>query len=569
MDEITVAKYLVSRIPETGVSVVPVLQGGAIMKFIDEVGENPALTYISPNHEQALSMMVEAYARLNGFGVGMVTSGPGAQNLATGIACAYYDSTPCLFITGQVGMFHSKANRAVRQRGFQETDVVSMMKPITKYAVLLDRAEDARYVFEKALYLAKSGRPGPVLIDVPYNVQRAMIDPEKLRTFIPEEDSSGSILINEGVIHNIFNDLEEKERPIILIGGGVHISNQAEKVRELVSKLQIPVVATWPAVDIFEIENPMYIGNIGRAGNKSANRAIRSSDLVIALGTRFATKAIIDEKNFAKDAKIIAIDIDSGELNDGLIVPQVKICCDLKELLPRLLKMADEVNLPPKVEWLKSVAKTKAQHLKNNTTPPGTVYVDPYEFTEKLSKVLDSNTIIVGDTGTNLCWFTQAYQAKFGQRFISSWGNSPMGYALPASIGAYLAKRDATIVSISGDGGVQMNIQEFQTIALHKLPIKIFILNNNCYANVKFPAIEQFQGRFHALGKGMGYEAPDFVKIAQAYGLTSFALEKKDDLEATIKMVFETPGPVVVDVKVDPEQVAFEDLELISIPPKK
>jgi acetolactate synthase-1/2/3 large subunit len=413
--------------------------------------------------------------------------------LATGIACAYYDSTPCLFITGQVGMFHSKANRAVRQRGFQETDVVSMMKPITKYAVLLDRAEDARYVFEKALYLAKSGRPGPVLIDVPYNVQRAMIDPEKLRTFIPEEDSSGSILINEGVIHNIFNDLEEKERPIILIGGGVHISNQAEKVRELVSKLQIPVVATWPAVDIFEIENPMYIGNIGRAGNKSANRAIRSSDLVIALGTRFATKAIIDEKNFAKDAKIIAIDIDSGELNDGLIVPQVKICCDLKELLPRLLKMADEVNLPPKVEWLKSVAKTKAQHLKNNTTPPGTVYVDPYEFTEKLSKVLDSNTIIVGDTGTNLCWFTQAYQAKFGQRFISSWGNSPMGYALPASIGAYLAKRDATIVSISGDGGVQMNIQEFQTIALHKLPIKIFILNNNCYANVKFPAIEQFQ----------------------------------------------------------------------------
>lgn len=567
MEKISVAKYIVSRIAETGIDMVGVLQGGSIMKLIDEVGEHPKLSYISPNNEQALAMMVDGYAHIKGFGVGMVTSGPGAQNLATGIASAYYDSTPCMFITGQVGMFHNKGERRVRQRGFQETDVVAMMTPITKYSVLLDKPEDARYVFEKALYLAKSGRPGPVLIDFPFNVQRALIDPDELKGFMPEIEENKPAHNNiEKDISDILEDIKASKRPAFVLGGGIHLSGQADTIRALAKKLQVPVVAAWPAADLFEVEDPLYIGTIGRAGNKSANRVVRQADLVIALGTRFATKAIITEKSFATQAKIVAVDIDRGELEDGLVISQIKLEYDLKNFLPRFLGAAEQFTIAPKTDWLAAVAKLKTERVNDNTTP-GVPYVNPYEFSEKLSKAMSADTVIVGDTGTNLCWFVQAYQAKIGQRMISSWGNSPMGYALPASIGAQLAKKDSSVVVINGDGGMQMNIQELQTIALNNVPVKVFVLNNDCYANVKFPAIDEFSGRFHALGRGNGYIAPDFVKIATAYGIKAFAIEGSDNIEEKIKEALDSKGPVVIDVKIDPEQRAWEDLELLAPPP--
>ena len=564
----TVAEYLISLIPGTGVKMVPVFQGGAIMKLIDEVGEHPALEYVSPNHEQALSMMVDGYAHIKGFGVGMATSGPGAQNMVTGIACAYYDSIPCMFITGQVGMFHMKGTRAVRQRGFQETDVVSIVKSITKYAVLLDKAENARYIFEKAVHMAKSGRPGPVLIDIPYNIQRAIVNPAELKGYTPEEELLKAKQDLDKSISDIFDDLKKSERPVILLGGGVDIAGQADTIRKLVLKFQVPVVVTWCALDIFEADNPLYGGTVGRAGNKSANRIIRGADFVLAFGTRFAWKAIIDENNFTNKAKLVAVDIDSGELEDGFVSAQVKLQFDLKEFLPRMLRAAEKVTVPPKKDWLAVVAQIKNDYFRTDTLPKGSSYLNPYDFTEALSEALPPNTILVGDTGTNLCWFTHAYRAKIGQRFIASWGNSPMGYALPASVGAHLANKDAMTVVINGDGGMQMNIQELQTIALHQFPIKVFVLNNDCYANVKFPSIDQFEGRFHALGRGMGYGAPDFVKIAGAYGIPAFALKKGDDLMKKIKEALLMTGPVVVDVKLDPEQRAFEDDELVLPLPK-
>src|SRR3989344_6278839 len=249
---ITVAKYIVSFIEKTGIDVVPVIQGGAIMKVIDELGQSKKLKYICPNHEQALAMMVDAYARIKGFGVGMATSGPGGINLATGIACAYYDSIPCMFITGQVGMFHVTGERKVRQRGFQETDIVSVLKPITKYAVLLRNAKDARYELEKAYYLAKSGRPGPVVIDVPYNVQREKINPEKLRHFIPPVENRKKVLAStKKAVEMVLDDLRKCERPIILAGGGVRLAGQVDILRKLVRKLHLPVVTTWGGIDYF------------------------------------------------------------------------------------------------------------------------------------------------------------------------------------------------------------------------------------------------------------------------------------------------------------------------------
>jgi acetolactate synthase-1/2/3 large subunit len=351
-----------------------------------------------------------------------------------------------------------------------------------------------------------------------------------------------------------------------MAGGGVESAKQAETIRALVKLTQVPVVVTWPALAIFESENPLYGGTLGRAGNKSANRAIREADFVLALGTRFATKAIISEKNFATKAKIAVVDVDRGEMEDGLIVSQLHVHADLKEFLPALLAAAKATTFAPKREWLAQFAETKAQYFREDNTLPTSAFVSPYEFTARLSKAMGPNSVITGDTGTNLCWFVQAYEAKIGQRCFSAWGNSPMGYALPASIGAHLAAKHATVVAITGDGGIQMNIQELQTIALHKFPIKIFIYNNDCYMNVKGGAMDEFEGRFHALGRGMGYAAPDFVKIANAYGIEAISIKKGDDIDKKIQQVLSATGPVVVDLKLDPEQRAIEDNALVSLP---
>jgi acetolactate synthase-1/2/3 large subunit len=561
--EMTVARYLVSCIEKLGVDMVPVFQGGAIMKMIDEVGLSKKIKYICPVHEQALAMIVEAYARLRGFGVGMVTSGPGGMNLTTGIACAYYDSIPCLFITGQVGMFHVKGERGVRQRGFQESDMVSLLKPITKYAVLLDTPEDARYVFEKAVYLAKSGRPGPVMIDLPYNVQRALIKPDELRSFIPpvqdlaqEKDAAASAAAE------VAKALGTAKQPVVLVGGGVRLAEQEKNLRMLVNRLKVPVVTTWAAADLFAHDQPLYIGNAGRSGNPSAVEVIQQSDVLVCLGTRFTPKIIINEKKFAGQARIISVDIDESELEEGIVSPHLKIKSDLRLFIPELLKQSERMGHPLPIEpWRLEARKLKREKYKIDITRKKTKrYLSPYEFVDTLSDVLDRRAIILPDAGANLTWAVQGYKAKPGQRFISAWGNSPMGYSFPAAIGACYGVKDKStpVVAMIGDGGFQINIQELQTVATQKPPLKLFILNNQCLGNTKFGCRAEFQGRTHGNETGYGYTPPDFRKIVRAYGLPMILLKNNDNLKAKLEKILQTPGPVIVEVSIDPEQRVFE-----------
>lgn len=567
LEPVTVAKYIARAIASTGVRVVPVLQGGAIMQVIDEIGQCPLLSYISPNNEQALAMMVDAYARITGFGVGAVTSGPGAQNLVTGIACAYYDSIPCMFITGQVGMFHNRGTRRVRQRGFQETDIVSITASITKYSVLLDKAEEARFVFEKAVHIARTGRPGPVLIDIPFNVQRTQVIPAELLGFTPDctADSPGITL--EAAVDEVVRGLRTSRKPLVLLGGGVRLSGRADLMPGILEALGVPAVSTWCALDVLETTSPWYVGAIGRAGNMSANRAIRESDYVVALGTRFATKAIITEKNFAPKATLVAVDIDKGEMEDGLVHVHRRLNFDLGDFLPALKSRAGGHASPARNEWLSDVHALKDRCLVTDNTPPDSGFVNPYKFTKVLSEELPAESIIVGDTGTNLCWVAQAYVAKSGQRFITSWGNSPMGYALPGAIGAKLASPNSTVVAINGDGGMLMNIQELQTIVVNDIDVKIFVMNNDCYMNVKAAAVDAFAGRHFALGRGAGYHACDFVAVAQAFGIRSLRLDRNSDMRSIIREALAVPGAVVLDVVCDPEQRAWEDLDLLVPPP--
>ena len=577
---ITVANYLVSRIEELGVKIIPVLQGGVIMKMIDEVGESNVLSYIVPNHEQALAMMVDAYARINGYGVGFATSGPGAVNLATGIACSYYDSIPCLFITGQVGMIHTTGSRNVRQRGFQETDVVSVLSPITKYAVLLENAEDARYIFEKAVYISKNGRPGPVVIDLPYNVQRSLVIPEQLRGFDPITETVGSkedqnlIISNTSsalpkknpILYNdtmssaklIINKISKAKKPLLLVGGGVRISGKENDAYKFVEKSGLPVVTTWTSADIFPRDFHLYLGNVGKSGDSVAVNAVQDCDLLVCLGSRFTPKVILNENRFAEKAEIIAVDIDSAELNEGIINPNIKIIADLKSLLPNLLDATNH-NLIISEEWIRKLTKMKVElaftpELSDNAGK----YVNPFKFAEKLFQAMETDAILFADAGANLTWIMQGFKLKRGQRLISAWGNSPMGYAFPAAIGAKLAAQDQQIIATIGDGGFQMNIQELQTMFGNKIDIKVFILNNRCYGNIKMGARREFNSRVHGNDANSGYTAPNFIKVVQAYGLQTETIDNDSEVDQKLTKILATKGALIVDVNIDPEQEHVE-----------
>ena len=556
-ENVSVSRYLISRIEDLGIDFIPGITGGAIMKIVDEIGLNEKIEYVLPNHEQALSMMVDAYARLKGFGVGVVTSGPGGTNLATGIACAYYDSVPCLFITGQVGMFHVKGERKVRQRGFQETDIVEIVKPITKYSVMISNPQDVKYEFEKALYIAKTGRPGPVLIDLPYNVQRSMINPQNARSFIPPKVDNFSInLLNS--INTILKQLENSSRPLIIAGGGVRISEQKDNLYELINKVLVPVVVTWSCSDMFTDDNTLYFGKAGIGGNPSAVSAIQESDFILALGTRFPTKVIMNENYFAKNVNIICVDIDQGELENSLIDIKENINIDLSVFIPQLLKNVK--NNFKRDNWIKHLTKKKDNFFNINVTSPNSKnYLNPYELLQKLFSLLPEDSVIVPDCGCNLIWSVQSYSAKIGQRFFSSWGHSPMGYSLPAALGAWYAKKASTIISIIGDGGIQMNIQELQTLSQYNIPIKLFILNNQCYGNTKFATRAEFEGRTTGNEIGQGYAPANYKKLADSYNIKYKYLKNNKNLKRNLTNIISIDSPVIVEVNIDPEQYVFEN----------
>jgi len=525
--------------------------------MIDEVGESSILDYIVPNHEQALAMMVDGASRLSGYGVGFATSGPGAVNLATGIACSFYDSVPCMFITGQVGTFHLKSSKGVRQRGFQETDVISLMRPITKYCTLIDKAEDCRFEFEKALFLSKNGRPGPVVIDLPYDVQRKIVYPSKLRAFEPETpEPSGET--QEDIARFVIQKIRNAVKPLLLVGGGVRISGTENEARIFADRCGIPVVTTWSAADIFSQGNSLYLGNIGKSGDEAAVLATQECDLLVALGSRFTPKVIINEKSFARNAEMIAIDIDESELEEGLVIARHRVLADLQQFLPLLVKELQESKVVIQ-NWLLELDTLRATHqFKPQLADSSGGYVNPFFFAHELFRLMEDDGAIFADAGANLTWVMQGGRPKADQRLISAWGNSPMGYALPAAVGGKIAQPERQVVATIGDGGFQMNIQELQTIVGNNVDIKVFILNNRCYGNIKMGAKREFDSRIHGNDSNSGYSVPDFVKVANAYGLQAFSIQNDDEVESNLNKILGTKGAVIVDVNIHPSQEHVE-----------
>lgn len=542
--------YLVNYLASLGIKQAFVITGSAIAEVIDSFHKVKGIDYVCVQHEQAGAMAAEAYSRISeNLGVAISTSGPGGTNLITGICCAWFDSIPCLYISGQVFSRFTKGDRPIRQIGFQETDIVSIVKPITKYAHMVKSAGNIKYELDKAVYYATSGRPGPVLIDLPIDVQRAEINPDNLEGFSPEEeirlDSETEI---EGKIDQYLEKLKKAERPVILVGGGLRLSKTADSLYEFLAKVKMPVVSTWPAMDIFDHNYPLYRGRIGTYGMRGANFTFQNSDLTLSLGSRHSgrqTGGRVD--TFARAAARFIVDVDQNELKHQTVKCHVNINCHLKDFFRILLRKLDQ-DFPDFSEWVDKTKEWKDRYpcclpeyyeLKNQ--------VNPYVFMKELSKQCQEGDVIVGDCGGNIVPLAQVFEAKKNQRIISAWAHSPMGYALAASMGACLANKNPqrTICTI-GDGGMQVNIQELQTIKNYNLPIKVFIMNNHSYGIIKQFQDVYLDSRYEASGKG--YSHPDFVKVAQAYGLATETIKNHEELNAKIRRVLNFEGPIICDI---------------------
>ena len=546
--------YLISFLVDQDIHHVFQIIGGASVHMVNSIAQRKDIDYICVQHEQAGAIAAEAYSRMTkNLGAAMATSGPGMTNLITGVACAYFDSTPTIYITGQVNTFESKQGRKVRQVGFQETDIVGMVGPLTKFAVRIEDPSLIRYYLEKAAAIARGGRPGPVLLDIPMDIQRAMINPRSLKRFEPRElvadiDPKGDIRKS---VRAAIALLQKAKRPVLVAGGAIRYADVVDTFSKLVQAIGAPVVATWSGIDTIHHSHPMYRGQIGVYGNRAANFTVQNSDVLVSIGSRLDTRITGGKpETFARGAKKVVIDIDRAELykRRGLD-PDIGICADIRDVLPVILQELKNVKFPNWRDWKKL---TLGWAKKYPSVVPEwyerKILVDPYVFIRTLSEILDNKAIVVTDCGANLTWTIQAFHVKKGQRLFSAMGNSPMGYSMAAAIGASIALRKRPIICIIGDGGLQINIQELQTIAHYRIPVKLFILNNHSYGIIKQFQEMYFNSRYEGTTPKSGYGVPDFIKIAKAYGLATETIKNHREMRRKIQNIVKHKGPMICDV---------------------
>ena len=565
----TVADYILKFLISKNVNNVFLMTGGAISFAIDAFSRNKKIKYTCVAHEQAAAMMADAYSRVGkGFGATMVTSGPGAQNLITGIACSWFDSVPVIHISGQVNKFElstaNKTTKKVRQIGFQETDIVSMVKPITKFAYQLKSANEIKYILEKAFYIATSGRPGPVLIDIPMNFQKEIINEKNIKIFNkPKKNTSINAKIKSS-IYKIKELLNKSKRPVLILGGGLRVAKAVNELDKFLKKTNIPIVTTWSGVDVLDFNHKNYIGCIGVYGSRAANFAVQNADLVLNFGSRLDTRVTGGKpETFSRAAKIISVDIDKYELNKKRgLNNYLKINQDLKDFL--LILNSKSINFKHSIshqwesicnEWKLTYPNVKPTYKKQAK------YVNPYFFFDKLSEKLTNKDIIVSDSGGNLTWTVQAFKIKKGQRLFSAYGNSPMGYSLPAALGASLANNKHRVVCIEGDGGIQINIQELQTMVANNIPLKLFIINNNGYGIIKQFQELYLNARYEGTIPSKGVTNPDFKKISKAYGINYNEIKNNREIEAVLNKVLKTKKPEFINVLINPSQKIIPKLQ--------
>jgi len=549
-----VSDYIVSFLISKGITDVFGYPGGMVTHLMDSFDKFEGSISAHVNyHEQGASFCACSFAQVSKIpGCAYATSGPGATNLITGIANAYFDSIPCIFITGQVNTYESKALLKVRQKGFQETDIISMVDSVTKYTKNIDNADDIKYELEKAYYLSTNGRPGPVLLDIPMNIQRADIDVDLLRRFIPEiEDSKFNY---SDIKATIFEQLSIAKKPLIIAGAGINSADVVSEFRKFVENSGIPVVTSMIAVDILPTASPYNFGFIGAYGHRYANFLIAHCDLIISIGSRLdcrQTGSNLDK--FAENAKVLRIDIDEDETTNKLKQDEVIVLADIKELIP-LLCADPNFNLKGKYSpWLSTCNELK---LKLS----GVDHEVGNQFVNKLSSIIEDGTVVTTDVGQNQVWVAQGFDIKEHQRILFSGGLGAMGYSLPAAIGAFYAS-GKNVVCFSGDGGLQMNIQELQFIARDNLPIKIILLNNRSLGMIRHFQEMYFSSNFMQTKADKGYSVPDFGKIAFAYGLDYHKVSHVSEI-SSLQDILNNNSPAFIEVVLSDTTYVFPKLSM-------
>lgn len=537
----TGAEILVDALREEGVEVIFGYQGGAVLPIFDVIYRTKEPRVVLVRHEQAAAHAADGYARSKGkVGVCIATSGPGATNLVTGIATAYMDSVPLVALTGQV------PTAMIGNDAFQEADIVGITRPITKQNYLVKRTEDLGRIVKEAFYLARSGRPGPVLIDIPKDVSTGKCKQERLGT-VSLRSYNPTYKGHPLQIKKAAEAIAKAKRPVIYAGGGVISSNAADRLKELAEKTKIPVTNTLMGLGGFPGTHPLFLGMLGMHGTKYANFAVNEADLLIACGARFDDRVTGKMDEFAKGATIIHIDIDPSEI--GKNIPcHIPIVGDVGLVLEELNKIVK----PPEIsEWQTKISEWKRRYpltYENNGE------LKPQYVIEKIYELTKGEAIITTEVGQNQMWAAQYYKFDKPRRFLSSGGLGTMGYGFPAAIGAQVANPGAVVFDIAGDGSIQMNIQELATAVAEKLPVKIAILNNQYLGMVR-----QWQELF--FGKRYSYSeisvAPCFVKLAEAYGILGIRVERKEEVEEAIKKALAYEGPVLLDFRIAREENVY------------
>jgi acetolactate synthase-1/2/3 large subunit len=553
------SNYVINFLVKNDIKYVFEVAGGALAHILDSLYERNDISSISMHNEAAAAFAAEGYSRVSGnIGVAMATSGPGATNLITGIGSSFFDSIPCLFITGQVNTYEFKFDKPVRQAGFQETDIVNIVKPIVKDALLIKNPDKIKYYLDKLIYTAKSGRPGPVLIDIPLDVQRAEIEPEHLLPF--NKVLNGKKVIGDKVIDDIINIIKKSIRPVILIGGGIRLSKAQYELFKFVKKTGIPVVTSLMGIDAFPHDDESFVGMIGSYGNRYANLTIANSDLVLALGTRLDTRQTgTKPETFARNATIIHVDIDPNELNSK-VHADFPVNCDLKLFLSLLNNYPIDFIDKNKIKSWKNQIEQYKKRYPSFEIPDNKGSVNPNYFMYKLSDYLPANAIICADIGQNQMWTAQSLKIKKHQRFITQGGMGAMGSALPMAIGASFAEPDKPVIVIVGDGGFQSNIQELQTIYHHKLNIKIILLNNYCYGMVRQFQEQYFNSRFQSTVTGYSY--PDFQEVVSAYKISSNKIIDNSEIDKNLKELFSNKEAKFLEVSIMQDYKALPKLSV-------
>ena len=563
---IKVSDYIIDFLVRQGVSDCFMLVGGGAMHLNDSVGKHPGMNYVCCLHEQACAMAAESYARCKrDLGVAVVTTGPGVTNTITAISAAWIESTPLFVISGQVKRADSLDGTGVRSMGVQEIDIIPIVQSVTKYAVKLNDPTQVRFEMEKCVAIARQGRPGPVLLDVPLDVQATMVDEDSLIGFA---DTYQEPQISDEDLASVISLLEQAERPVLYGGGGIYMSNTAKDFVRLAEKLNIPVLTTWNGIDIIEDEHPLYVGRPGGIGQRAANFIVQSCDLLITIGTRLASlQTGFNYDDYARNAKMVMVDIDPYELKKEKLHPYLPIQCNAKTFIQKLL-CADIKNTDHS-KWL---AKCRDVNKKFPVLNPewlkATEYVNSYYLVNSISRQMTSDDVYCGGrAGTCVDTIIHAFKVKKGQRVIATKGLSSMGYGLPAAIGAAIAYPGKRIVCNNGDGGFVMNIQELAVVASLKLPIKFFILNNNGYATIVATQTNVFQKHFVGCDENSKLSLGNIAKVADAYGIKTFSIDDNSMIEDVVKQVLEFDGPALCDVHISitqpiqPRQASFKNAQ--------